>query len=113
MFQHLLSIPMHEAFTHRISAGSDFSLLVFHIGMIELISYWKAVASPTVVIEAGHLTESQLDFWQKLYFNGLGEYFYLNCIVAERESFMTLHSVGIPLPKSPYDLSHDGVLVPI
>ena len=33
--------------------------LVFHLGLIEMISYWKATASPEIVIEAGHLTKEQ------------------------------------------------------
>lgn len=112
-FQHLLSIPIPEVFASRISAGSDFSLLVFYIGMIELISYWKAVASPTVVVEAGYLAEQQITFRKKLYFNGLGEYFYLNDIEADRDTFMTITSSGKSLPKYTYELLNDEVLVPI
>ncbi|MDR0282720.1 MAG: hypothetical protein LBI53_05530 [Candidatus Peribacteria bacterium] len=81
--------------------------------MIELISYWKAVASPTVVVEAGYLAEQQITFRKKLYFNGLGEYFYLNDIEADRDTFMTITSSGKSLPKYTYELLNDEVLVPI
>ena len=47
--------------------------IVFHIGMIELISYWKCTCSPTILIKPYHLSEEQQLFWRKLYWHGLGE----------------------------------------
>lgn len=54
--------------------------LAFNLGLIELISYWKATCSPTIVIKAGSLTPEQISWWKHLYKNGLGEFFYLNQI---------------------------------
>jgi len=75
----------------------DFSLsekamqnLVFHIGMIELISYWKAACPPQLIILPHSMTEVQSDFWKKIYFNGLGEFFYLNSITSSRDDFMQI-----------------------
>lgn len=68
--------------------------LVFHIGMIELVSYWKAYCSPTVVIRPFNLSEKQLAFWRKLYFNGLGEFFYTNGINASINDFMQFRCEG-------------------
>lgn len=62
--------------------------LVFHIGMIELISYWKCVCSPTVLIIGRKLTEKQQAWWKKLYWKGLGEFFYQNGITSTSESFL-------------------------
>lgn len=67
-----------------------FTNLIIHIGMIELISYWKAFASPVVIIDVAYFTDKQIEFWKKLYFNGLGEYFYLNSIDTNIEEFMTI-----------------------
>ncbi len=55
-------------------------LMVFNIGLVELLSYWKAACCPTIKIEAGQLTQNQLAFWQKLLIKGMGEYFYVNQI---------------------------------
>ena len=52
--------------------------LVFNIGMAELVSYWKSYCPPRVEVQCGHLTEAQIRFWKKLYFHGLGEFFYVN-----------------------------------
>lgn len=61
--------------------------LVFHIGMIELISYWKACCPPTVRIHCPHPPIDEA-FWKKLYWHGLGEFFYVNDIKADYDSFL-------------------------
>ncbi len=54
--------------------------LVFHLGLVELISYWKATCSPEIVIEAGMLDKEQLVWWKELLINGLGQFFFTNKI---------------------------------
>jgi hypothetical protein len=46
--------------------------LVFHIGMMECLSYWKATCSPRLVIKPFQLSNSQIDWWKNLYFKGTG-----------------------------------------
>ena len=65
---------------------------VFDIGMIELISYWKCACPPMVKVSCGTLTEEQISFWKKLYWNGLGEFFYTNGIEETPETFMKVES---------------------
>ena len=87
--------------------------IVFNIGMVELISYWKAACPPRVKILCGKLSDKQINWWKKLYFNGLGEFFYLNGIDTDISTFMEIESDGIFHAKSEHvDLS-DAVLVPI
>lgn len=62
--------------------------LVFHIGLIELISYWKSVCAPTVRVRDFQLSEPQQQWWKKLYWNGLGEFFYQNTIQSDEDSFL-------------------------
>ena len=64
--------------------------IVFHIGMIELISYWKIACPKKVVIKPFALDEEQIRWWKKLYFNGLGEFFYVNGITASINDFMQI-----------------------
>ncbi len=54
--------------------------MVFNIGLIELISYWKSTCSPKIIIKCGYLNEEQINWWKKLYFYGLGELIYTNNI---------------------------------
>jgi hypothetical protein len=69
--------------------------LIFQLGMIELISYWKAACSPSLIIKPFHLNENQISFWKKLYFNGLGEFFYQNNIQNSMEDFIAIESRSV------------------
>lgn len=65
--------------------------MIFSLGMVELISYWKIACPPQVVVEAGTLSEAQAVWWKDLYYNGLGEFFYRNGITeATSENFMDI-----------------------
>ena len=68
--------------------------LVFHIGLIELISYWKSTCSPHVIIKCGYLDENQINWWKKLYFYGLGEMLYTNGIHTNINDFMNIECKG-------------------
>jgi len=62
--------------------------LVFHIGLIELISYWKISCPPRIRILSGILDERQVKWWKSLYFHGLGEFFYTNGISVSQDEFI-------------------------
>ncbi len=68
--------------------------LIFHLGLIEMINYWKATCSPEIVIEAGKLSQRQLDWWKNLILKGLGEFFFLNKIDYKIQGFISLKSSG-------------------
>ncbi|MCR5619771.1 MAG: hypothetical protein K6F65_06685 [Lachnospiraceae bacterium] len=59
--------------------------LVFNLGLVETISYYKAVCPEKVVIKCGSLSASQMDWWKKLYYNGLGEFLYRNGITVSKD----------------------------
>jgi len=67
--------------------------LVFHLGLIEMISYWKATASPNILVEAGYLDKHQIVWFKDLIFKGMGEYFFLNKIDFTKPNFLTLNSL--------------------
>lgn len=69
--------------------NSSLSLnIIFNIGMIELISYYKVVCPKKVIIEAGFLDDNQKNWFKKLYFYGLGEFMYVNNIQIEEEDLL-------------------------
>lgn len=90
-----------------------FQEAAFSLGMVELISYWKTCCPEKVHICCGHLDERQIAWWKKLYFNGLGEFFYTNHIEVEQDTFMDLHSEGDPLKGKPVSFSFSGNLIPV
>lgn len=64
--------------------------LVFHIGLIELISYFKCTCSPNVIIRAGYVSDEQIEWFKKLYYNGLGEFLYTNGIDISLDNLLTI-----------------------
>ncbi len=106
-----LCIPRKD-FYHDLTA-SQWDILLFHIGLIELISYWKAACSPKVVIKPFALDEKQILWFKKLYFHGLGEFFYLNHISITEKDFMEIVCESDKhLAKQTFQ-TQDTVIVPI
>ena len=67
-----------------------FEYLVFHIGLIELVSYFKCTCSPNVEIRAGYLDNEQVQWFKKLYYYGLGEFMYVNNINCPYDELMNI-----------------------
>ena len=87
--------------------------IVFHIGMVELISYWKAACPNKIIIKPHILDKNQIAFWKKIYFNGLGEFFYLNNINATENDFVEIFAdTGTELKKTDI-LTENSVIIPI
>lgn len=86
---------------------------VFSLGLVELVSYWKATCSPRVIIKPHGLSQTMTDWWKKLYFNGLGEFFYVNKIHTDIDSFMDISSTGDILSANNNSLALKGSLVPV
>lgn len=84
------SVIPSRPFVHFDQPAQILDTLVFNIGMIELISYWKCACPPSVVIQCGCLDNSQRSFWKKLYWHGLGEFFYVNGIHASYDDFVSI-----------------------
>lgn len=89
-FMPTITIPQREFYKWNGITKEQYDLLVFNIGMIELISYWKATCSPTIVVKPYSLNEEQIKFWQKLYYNGLSEFFYINGINSTIDDFVNI-----------------------
>jgi UDP-N-acetyl-alpha-D-muramoyl-L-alanyl-L-glutamate epimerase len=114
-FNPVVSIPYKNNLYLPFDSLTDTSLnnLVFHIGMIELASYWKAACPPKVIIKPHSLSASQVKFWKKIYFHGLGEFFYLNSIPVSEDEFMEM-SFPEENPIAAFSLNPaGGSLVPV
>ena len=86
------SFPKPEGMS--VAGDLTFERLVFSLGMAEAVSYWKAVCSPVFSVHCGELDTEQILWWKKLYFMGLGEFFYVNGISADIMSFMVIAPDG-------------------
>lgn len=74
------TFPKPQDFSIEKVGKVFFENLVFNLGMVELVSYWKLTCSPNVEVKCGALKEEQIEWWKKLYLNGLGEFLYTNGI---------------------------------
>lgn len=66
----------------------NLEVLCFYLGMIEAVSYWKSCCCQNFIIKPFSLDDKQHEFFKKLFFNGLGEFFYLNMIDPNYEDFI-------------------------
>lgn len=94
--------------------------LVFSLGMVELISYWKITCAPRVVIMPQTIDSEQINWWKEQYFLGLGEFFYINSIGTTQDDFMEIvcrndKHVKISPQSEDYQVKGDkpNVLIPI
>jgi hypothetical protein len=92
-----------------------FCRLVFNLGMVELVSYWKCACPPLVRIKAGYLDEEQKEWWKRQYFLGLGEFFYTNRIDTNIIDFMEIDVMAEPSASSYNNTLFEktGCLIPI
>lgn len=90
-----------------------FKEAAFSLGLVELISYWKITCAPNVIVECGLLEDTQKKWWKKLYFNGLGEFFYINHIETDIDSFMNLETTGKAFTGEEDHGNYHGNLIPV
>lgn len=124
VFEFSMGNEHHFSPKHRFQIPEDVSLndipkteldlMVFHLGMVELISYWKCACPPRLLIKDFKLNEEQIKWWKKLYFEGLGEFFYLNSIETNIIDFMEIICEDAPeMPKPTNTELLKKVMVPI
>lgn len=102
----------------RIKKGGDRVLnnLIFHLGLMEVPSYWKATCSPEIIIKAGPLNKKQIKWWKDLIINGMGQFFYENRIDFRKPNFLNISSINVAGFRSAINVAgfrRDGVLVPV
>ena len=98
-FRPTMEIPARSFFDWDNIPEAQLQTLAFQIGMTELVSYWKIACPKRVVVKPFALTESQKAFWKKLYYNGLGEFLYLNSISVSEADLMEI--VTLPIDSMP------------
>ena len=112
-FSPTLFIPRKPWFLPDEKIAGHLDNIVFNIGMIELISYWKAACPPRLIVRPFGLSAEQVAWWKNLYFHGLGEFFYLNSIDVREDNFMQIEvSSEILLPAEFFSLA-DALIIPV
>ena len=87
--------------------------IVFNLGMIEAISYFKSTCSPQFIIKCGKLDEFQEKWFKKIFYLGLGEFRYVNNIKVLEENFVDFISEGENLEIVEETDNLDGIIIPV
>ena len=87
--------------------------IVFNLGMIEAISYFKATCSPQFIIKCGKLDCFQEKWFKKLFYLGLGEFRFVNNINAQEDEFVNFISEGEKFELAENTEELDGIIIPV
>jgi len=89
--------------------------LIFNLGMIEILTYWKATCAPKIEILAGFLNKEQIKWWKDLILKGMGQFFFENKINFLEKNFLEILSFGEEFQFERFDgkLSENRVLIPV
>lgn len=134
----LYSQTQRIPFTHRVfysvkgNVAIDYTNLValenmiFHIGLVEVINYYKLACPKTINIRCGYLNSSQIQWWKKLFYHGLGEFIYLNNMaeLVDEQNFVdfvidrqtvegSALNLNVIAEQRPVELFGNGHLIPI
>lgn len=107
-FVHKLVIP----YSNKDIEKEFVEKLVFNIGLLEIVSYWKATIAHNLIINCGSITDRQKDFFKKVYYYGLGEFFYLNKLNPNYENFIEFQCNG-PLYNKNIEYKGSGSIIAI
>ena len=81
--------------SHKSSEVLDDEILdrfIFSLGMAEAISYYKCACPKKLFVECGALDECQIEWWRKLFYNGLGEFLYVNNIEVSEDDLVVIRA---------------------
>ncbi|HRY33460.1 MAG TPA: hypothetical protein P5531_10880 [Bacteroidales bacterium] len=114
-FAPFLTIPFRKIYGdfHTLPEDQGFRQLVFQLGLVEMISYWKAFCSPEIVVVPGALDKDMIAWWKKLFFLGLGEFRFTNGIQVGPGEFVDIRCSShyeTHLQRPPLK---DGYIVPV
>ena len=112
IFKHHINIPRKDLSNDNVDQNMLHSI-VFRLGMVELISYYKCVCPKIIEIEAGFISKYEEDWFKKLYYNGLGEFFYLHGIKISQDELFKFRVMGQDIDISDAEYHGFGNLIPI
>ena len=96
---------------------AQFDNLIFHLGLMEIPSYWKATCSPEIIVNAGYLNLEQIKWWKDLINRGLGQFFYENIIDFLKPNFLRINVTRkdfvTNVTRKDFVTLKEGVLVPV
>lgn len=91
------SVEISTASIRKKDIDYDYlNALFFNFGIINAISYYKLSCAPKFIIKAGPLSEPQKNFFKKLFFEGLGEFRFVNQLDLSLDDFLEIEAESAP-----------------
>ncbi len=94
----------------------DLSSAIFYLGVAEIVNYWKIACPKIIEIKTGYLDEYQKQWFKNIFYNGLGEFMYLNNIVVSEKDFFEF-KIENSIPETVSNISSislsENILLPI
>ncbi len=87
--------------------------IVFNLGMIEAISYFKATCSPQFFIKCGKLDKFQEQWFKKIFYMGLGEFRFVNNINISQNELVEFNSLGENIEVKENNEELEGIIIPV
>ena len=112
-FSPTMIIPSRDFFIEKNLNNAFLENILFHIGMVESISYWKAACPPKLILRCGSLSEEQVKWWKKLFFKGLGEFRFLNSITVQKDAFLQIENEQGPTFNIFHPQLEESAIVPV
>lgn len=111
-FKHIISFS-NKLVTNTNINNKLLNEIIFNLGIVELMSYYKLVCPKKIIIRCGYLDIYQQKWFKKLYYNGLGEFFYKNKISVIHEELFDFEILGEKQDICSTDYIGVGNLIPV
>ncbi len=112
VFSPQVKIPGVSSDLYKKMDPDILNTLVFNLGIIELLSYWKVSCAPIIKIKCGKLTNNQSKWWKKLFIRGMGQFYFENNIEFRSHDFIKIISYGKTFNKKAM-VTEKKTLIPI
>lgn len=116
-FNHIINIEKKTIKNFRSYNDyiNEYESLIFNLGMLEIINYIKLTCSNNIIVECGNLDDFQKEWFLDIYYNGLGEFRYINNIEIEKKDLFNIICTNNNLNNYKFknDYINNGNLIPI
>lgn len=114
-FKHTLKLDTSKISNYRSynEFKEEYNDIIFNLGIMEAISYYKLTCSSVINIECGYLNENQKKWFKKVFFLGLGEFFYINKIDITQDELFEIKTLEDKKEFLNLVYENDGILIPI
>lgn len=78
-FSEILFFPIKKLDKNKLKKKKDFiNKVLFNLHLAGGLSYWKTYCPQKIIIKSGKINKEQAKFWNKLYYKGMGQFYFEN-----------------------------------